>query len=216
MKKTSLFLAVLFVFLALFASSCGDDDGYENFKYEDGAIVSEETGHRFIAAPIGFQPCGMGEKCAVKDGAFDLYTMTDLDGKPVSVDEWMSGEYSGAATTVYYREGLEIPAFDRIDYSKCFICQEDENVVSFATIEDKTLIGKLVSAAALGEMKTLIDEPSSVYTLKFYSEDYPMLLYSVDYLVYEGASYLFVRENKTYADVTGLIDRFIPSDDGAN
>ena len=153
----------------------------------------------------------MGEKCAVKDGAFDLYVMTDPEGTPVSSDEWMSGEYAGAATTVYYREGISLPSFEKIDYSKCFICKEDESVISFATIEDKELIGKLISGAASGKEMTMLDEPAATYTLKFYSEEYPALFYSVDYLIFDHASYLFVRDGKTYADVTGLIDDLIPS-----
>jgi len=211
MKKITAFL--LFAALTLcmfFFTSCGDS--LEQYVYKDGKIVSEDSSKSYIAAPMGFQPCGVGQKCAVRDGAFDLYQVQDINGKNISVDEWMTEEYAGSATSVYYRDTLTLPSFSEIDYDVCYVCEEDTTVVSIATIEDKDIIGTLISRIANGDSSfPTLDEPTTVYKLKFYSAEYPSVFYSIDYLIFEDGAYLFNRGTRTYAEASSLIDGYIDS-----
>lgn len=208
MKKiTSAILIISMLLCGVILSSC--EEGFEEFTYNDGRIVSEDDGRAYIPAQIGFQPCGVGEKCALRDGAFDLYEVLDADGNAVSTDDWLTEEYAGAATSVYYREGITLPAYYEIDYDECYLCEEKSTYIKFATIDDKELIDTLIGKAAGGASAVILDDPTASYTLKFHSKDYPAILYSVDYLVFEDGAYLFNRTDRTYADVAGLLDDYI-------
>ena len=206
MKKLLSAALLILTLAAILLQSCGEKS-YDNYTYSDGKISSGDK--TYISAPMGFQPCGVGEKCAVRDGAFDLFTLLDLDGKAVPVDEWMTEGYAGAASSVYYREGLTLPAYTEIDYDAMYLCREDVNIISIATVTDGELIGKLIALMKNGASLVMLDEPVATYTLKFYSAEYPAIFFSLDYLVYEDASFIFNRGQKTYAEVTGLLDSFI-------
>ncbi len=197
--------------------SCGDDGKeYTEYTYADGKITSED-GKSYIPAPMGFQPCNVGNKCAVRDKYFDLYQLLGLDGKAISTDDWMTEEYAGNATSVYYRDTMTFPAYDEIPYSRCYICEEDEIVNFVVDFDDKELIGTLIDKIANGaESIGRLDDAKSSYTLKFFSEDYPGLFFSVDYLIYDDAAYLYSITNKKYAEATGILDGYIEQEAETN
>ena len=202
-KYTALFLAL--VFCALIFSSCGSKGS--NFIYADGKISSGDA--VYICAPMGFQPCQVGEKCGTRDGAFELYEVKDRDGAPVPTDEWMTEEYAGDATSIYYREGsVDLPEYYEIDFDTVYICEENETVVYVSEITEKEFINTLVDALKNGETTVMLDEPTAAYSLKFYSKDYPAIYYSVKYLIYEDGAYLFSRGTKTYANIGTLLDGY--------
>lgn len=202
-KYTALILA--FVFAALLFTSCGAEE--QNFVYSDGKISSGST--TYICAPMGFQPCQVGEKCATRDGAFDLYEIKDRDGAPVPTDEWMTEEYAGDLTSIYYREGkVDLPEYSEIDFDTVYVCEEDETVVYVTEITDKELISTLIDALKSGERSVIFDGPTASYSLKFHSKDFPAIYYSVKYLIYEDGAYLFSRGTKTYANIGTLLDGY--------
>ena len=211
MKKliSAVIAAAIMLSTALFIS-CGKEGGSDNYTFKDGKLVSSDGNKAYFAAPMGFQPYNVGEKCGTRGDMFDLFAIIDPDGNAVSADEWMTEEYAGNASSVYYRDNIYLPSFNEIDYSVCYLCEEDENVVSFATIEDGDLIGALIEKAADGtpDLKRL-DDAKERYTVKFHSDDFPAILFSVDLLIYDDAEYLYVISTKQYAEITGMLDEFI-------
>ncbi|MBQ7669998.1 MAG: hypothetical protein IJS45_04675 [Clostridia bacterium] len=204
MKKYISFVLAL-VFAALVLSSCGAKD--LNFVYADGKISSGDA--TYICAPMGFQPCQVGEKCATRDGAFELYEIKDRDGNAVPTDEWMTEEYAGDLTSIYYREGkVNLPEYSEIDFDTVYVCEEDETVVYVTEITDKELISTLIDALHTGATSVMLDEPTETYSLKFHSKNYPAIYYSVKYLIYEDGAYLFSRGTKTYANIGTLLDGY--------
>ena len=212
-RAVSLILLSAMILASCLFASCGKDAGFEEYTYRNGMIVSEDGEKEYVPAPMGFQPVGVGEKCAVRDGAFDLYALVDKDGVALPTEEWMTEEYSGNASSVYYRKGISLPDFAEIDYEVCYLCDEDVSVVSVATIDDAELIGDLISRIADGvNSPGRIDDPKDSYTLKFHSSEFPALYFSVDYLIWDDASFLYSIGTKKYAEVTGLLDGFLGTD----
>ncbi len=212
MKKiASLILLVSLLICSAALWSCEDGSGsFTEYTYADGKITSAE-GDAYIPAPMGFQPCSVGDKCAVRDGVFDLYQVIDAGGNKVPTEEWMTEEYAGNATSVYYREGITLPAYYEIDYSVCYLCEEDVNVISLVTIKDREFIDSLIKTISGGSDKfNRLDDPVSSYTVKFHSDDFPALYYSIDYIVFEDCAYLYCIGTKQYAKVgTDLFDSYI-------
>ena len=209
-RLLSVFLLISLLTCSLLFASCGKDgDDLAEFTYSDGKITSED-GRAYIPAPMGFQPCSVGEKCAVRDKYFDLYQILDLDGRAIPTDDWMTEEYAGNATSVYYREGIDLPDFTEISFSRCYVCEEDEIVNFVSDFDDKELISEIISKIADGsESIGRLDDSAASYTLKFLSEDYPGIFWSVDYLIYDDAAYLYSIGAKKYAEATGILDGYI-------
>ena len=208
-KPVSVLLLISLLLCSLLAVSCGGDDEFPEYTYADGKITSED-GKSYTPAPMGFQPQNVGGKCAVRDKAFDLYQVLRLDGTAVSTEDWMTEEYAGNVTSVYYGEGVTLPDFDKINFSHCYVCEEDE-IVNFVTdFDDKKLIDTMIDRVANGTESTgRLDESVSSYTLKFSSDEYPGIFFSIDYLIYDDAAYLYSICSKRYAEATGLLDRYI-------
>ena len=194
----------------LISCGSGGEESYPEFTYADGKITSED-GASYTPAPMGFQPCNAGKKCAVRDKYFDLYQLLDLDGKAIPKEDWLTEEYAGNATSVYYGDGIELPDFTEIAFSRCYVCEEDETVSFVSDTDDRALIGSLIDRIANGKDSTgRLDDSKYTYTLKFYSEDYPGIFFSVDYIVYDdGAAYLYSICNKKWAEATGMLDGLI-------
>ncbi len=212
----SVFTLTALIFCAVFSASCGNG-GAANYNYKDGKIVSSDGKKTFLCAPMGFQPYHTGVKCATLNGKTDLYSLIGKDGKSVSVDEWMSEEYAGNMSSVYYRDSIDLPSFDKIVYSACDICEEDQRVVSFASIEDKAAIVDLIDRLANGTTSfNRLDDAKARYTLKFFSDDFPAIMFSADLFVYDDAIYLYAVSTGRYAEVTELLASYIEEAESGN
>lgn len=200
MKKIVAVLTLLSVLLML--TSCG----IVKYEYTDGGLIKKGSQDVFHALPIGFEPCGIGEKCG-EFGEFSLYRVLGLNGEEIS-DEWITEEYSGSATTVFYKGN--IPAFREIEFDVCYICEEDTGIVSVATIQDENEINKVISSLDNNE-KALWprNDISETYTLKFYSQDFPAVFYSLTYCVCESGNYIYDRAEQNCVNVGDLLSDYI-------
>ena len=191
--------------------SCGADgeESYPEFTYADGKITSED-GASYIPAPMGFQPANVGKKCGVRDTYFDLFTVVCDDGTVLSSDEWMTEEYAGNATSVYYRDTITLPPYDEIDYDLCTFCDEGDRPVALAEIDDRNFIASLIDAVSHGSQSNgRLDDAVASYTVKFSSSDFPGIVYSIDYLIYDDAAYLYSIGEKKYAEATGIFAPYV-------
>ncbi|MBR6917407.1 MAG: hypothetical protein IKN38_04415 [Clostridia bacterium] len=183
---------------------------YEGFTYKDGAIVSDDGEKIFHPTPIGFQPCGIGEKCAVFDEAIDLFSVLDLEGNPLDTGDWMTEEYAGSASVVYYRDGIVIPPVDEIDFNVCYVCNEGNTVISVATITDPEIIDTIIDTAVSGRSDALfIENEIAEYTIKFHSDAFPGLFYSVTYAVCKDGHYIVDAGNDTAAEIGDILEKYV-------
>ena len=210
--------AILFAALilsSLVLVSCGGKDSTPNFVTEGDKIVSEDGTKKYVIAPMGFQPSGVGDLVAMRDGAFELHQIVDQQGNLIDTDEWLTSEYGGSLSTVYYRDDIALPAYDRMNYDACYLCVEDVNILSFAKIDDSDTIRTLIALIANGKTVDYFeDDATDRYTMKFSSPDFPAIMYSVDILVFEGRTVVFNRATGLYADAGELIAEYLPDKNG--
>ena len=196
MKKI---ISAILVFASLFVlSSCGK----VSFEYRDGGLVNKKSDEIYNALPVGFEPCGVGDEYG-KFGEFSLYRVVGINGEEIS-DDWITEEYSGSATTVFFNG--EIPSFRDINYDVCYICEEDANVISVAQTENREIIDGILSSLDKDE-KALWPRTDLLasYTLKLYSTEYPAVFYSLVYCICESGNYIYDRASGSCVEVGGLL-----------
>ena len=205
MKKV---LSVILLICTLFLVSCGS----AKFEYTDGKLVNTKSGDTYNALPAGFEPCGVGEVYG-EYGAFALYKVQTPEGKEMAPDMWLTEEYAGGATVVYLSTSESVPSFRDMSFDRCYVCVEDENVMSIATIEGKENTDMIISTldsenTALWPRLDLI----SSYSLKFHSEDCPAVFYSLVYCVCNSGNYLYDRASNTCVEVGDLLTEWVEAE----
>lgn len=200
--------ALFLVICALFLTSCG----VVKFEYTDGMLVNSKNGNTYNALPTGFEPCGVGDVYG-RFGAFSLYRVQTPDGEELPTETWLTEEYAGNATVVYLSSKEPVPSFRAMSFDKCYICIEDENVMSIGEIEDKEVLNTIISAldsenTALWPRVDLI----STYSLKFHSNDLPAVFYSLVYCECDSGNYLYDRASNTCVEVGDLMSEWIESE----
>jgi hypothetical protein len=134
-------------------------------------MINKRLGLSYVAAPLNYQPVSVGE-------AYGYYEKADLtlyEIKGLDPEKWLTEEYSGASTTVFYSKDITLPTLTELGANKIFICLEGEIIYSLATVEDIELINEVIDLFENGESVEwpLIDSIQR-YEIKFYSEDnYP-------------------------------------------
>ena len=203
MKK--IISAALLLCTLLLLVSCGE----VKFEYTDGGLVKKGSNEIYNPLPVGFEPCGTGDKYG-KFGEFTLYRVVGLDGAEMSED-WITEEYSGSATTVFFKG--TVPSFREIAFDVCYVCEEDTGVVSIATIDDGKLIEEIVSSLD-GEEKALWPRTDiiSSYTLKLYSEEFPAVFYSLVYCVCDSGNYIYDRAENNCVGVGALLTSYVSAE----
>lgn len=184
------------------------------FEYADGQLVNKKTNERYNALPIGFEPCGVGDPYG-EFGEFKLYCLMDLDGNQLPPETWVTEEYSGSATTVFLNESLPVPAFRDISFDICYICEEDQSVISVAAIESSDEISALISS--LDNESDILwprNDIISSYTLKFYSLEYPAVFYSVNYCITESGNLIYDRATDTCVNIGDMLSEYVSADEG--
>lgn len=205
MKKVlSVFLLICTVLLV----SCGS----VKFEYTDGKLVNTKNGDTYNALPTGFEPCGVGDVYG-EYGAFALYRVQTLDSEEMSPDMWLTEEYAGNATVVYLSASEPILSFRDMSFDRCYVCVEDENVMSIATIEGKENTETVISALDSGNtaLWPRLDLISS-YSLKFHSDDFPAVFYSLVYCVCDSGNYLYDRASNTCVEVGDLLSEWVETE----
>lgn len=195
----------LILSFALFLVSCGT----VKFEYTDGGLVEVGTGDTYNALPVGFEPCGIGEEYG-KFGDFTLYRVVGLNGEEIS-ENWITEEYSGSATTVFYKG--DVPSVADIDFNVLYICEEDTGVVSVATIDDTEIISDVLSSLKTCDQALWPrTDIKGTFTLKLYSENLPAVFYSMIYCVCESGNYLYDRADNICVEVGSLLSSYVTAD----
>lgn len=178
-----------------------------NLKYEDGHMVSKRHGLSYAAAPLNYQPVSVGDAYAYYEKAdLTLYEIKGLDPK-----QWLTEEFSGASTTVFYSDKITLPTLRELGANKILICLEGEVVYSFGTIEDTAIINKVIDLFENGEAVEwpLIDSIRR-YELKFYSEDnYPHIYFNLSYGEFPEGKFIYDRSTKRCVEIGALLDEYI-------
>lgn len=162
---------------------------------DDGLLCGGDAEYRF--APLGYEPTFQGEEYALIDNAMQetLYVIGECDPK-----EWLTTEYAGAATMVYYSSSITLPTLSEMKPEKLYFCSQDMSVNALAVLggtdEDDKIIADIIAMLYDESIEDEIwprGDISETYQLKFYSSDWPAIYYNVVYAVGDGKSYFYDR-----------------------
>ena len=217
MKKRIAILLSLFMTASLLCS-CG---GTVNMEYNSEGYIEAENGDLYNYAPVGYEPTNQGKEYGLIDGTIPekVYCIGDIDP-----GEWITSEYAGAATTVYYSADIELPTLSDMGAGLCYICEQGDKVYSLYTIGDpangdvdneRAVIKKIIDAISDEQTKSELWPRSSgtIYNLKFYSEEWPAIYYNLLYCRDGGEDYVYDRVSKKCVSVGDAIKGFIYDED---
>ena len=202
-KHIKSFILILLAILLLVSCS----SSLVTLKYEDKHMINKRLGLSYVAAPLNYQPVSVGEAYAYYEKAdLTLYEIQGLDP-----EEWLTEEYTGASTTIFYSEDITLPTLKELGANKIFVCLEGEVIYSLATVDDVQLINDVIDLFENGEATEwpLIDSIQR-YELKFYSEDdYPHIYYNLSYGEFTEGKFLYDRSTKRCVEIGDILDEYI-------
>ncbi len=178
-----------------------------NFKYEDGKLINKGQKLEYYAAPTNYEPVSVGEQFGYyKKTDLILYEIAGLDPK-----EWLTQEYAGSATTIFYSTDITLPTLSELEPTKVYICTGDTITYALATVENEAVVSKLVDLFENGEYEEwpLINSIET-YELKFYSEDkYPHIYYNLTYGEFEEGKFIYDRTTKRSVRIDEVLADYI-------
>ena len=199
MKKTILkrTAAVLLAASMLFLfCGCGKKEGVKvRLIYDKEAHVlrNEENGTEYAWASVSYEPAYVGDPYADWDG------MTLYEVKGWAPDMLLTEEFAGVGGLIYNKEH-PLPSVGEMDADKIHVCVSNTFTTLVDTIEDKETIAKAALLLENGETAELPQDSSFTLQLKFASDKYDGLYYSVLYIemgdLPEDDRYLYDRGNK--------------------
>ena len=187
-------------------------------EYTESGDLKGENGVLYKYAPLGYEPTVQGGEYGLITGVMEekLYTVGDL-----SPEEWLTTEYSGSATLLFYNSTINLPTLSEMNCDTVFICEQDVNAYSVATVGGaeskdtdgdreviKTLIEAICDTEAENEMWPRGDA-SETFRLKMYSEEWPAIYYSLTYAVCSGGNFVYDKITKRCVNVGDLLTPYL-------
>ena len=206
----------------LLCTLCSCSAKIEKMSYnEDGRLVAK-NGCVYKYAPVGYEPTEQGEEYGLIDSVLSekLYRIGDMDPK-----KWLATEYTGATTTVFYGEDIELPTLRALDPKLCYLCESDENTYAFYTLgapdgknvdKEREVISELVEMLLDENAKTALwprGETDESYDLKLYSENWPAIYYNLEYVREGSGNYVYDSVNRKCINVGDLLEEFFENAD---
>ena len=218
-RAASVLICAVLCFLLV---SCGENKTVLMDYNEEGLLVSDKASYKY--APVGYEPTNQGEEYgAIESGLKEkLYRIGDLDP-----EEWLTTEYTGASTTVYYSEDIELPTLRELSPKLLYICEQGDNanIYSVYTLGDsangkvdseREKIDKIVSMLYDESVESELwprGEQSESYSLKLYSEDWPAIYYNLVYVREGENNYVYDRVEKRCINIGTLLEGYIENTD---
>ena len=216
-RALSLFLALSLLFLV----SCGNAKNVKATYNEKSQLVAD-NGVTYNYAPVGYQPTNQGSEYGLIESVLEekLYTIGENDP-----EKWLTTEYAGFATTVFYAESITLPTLAELDPSLCYICEEEETVISHYTLgsgelenidDERELIEKMITLKGDESIEAemwprAVGEES--YVLKFYSEKWPAIYYCLEYVREGGNGYLYDYISKKCINIGNILEGYFGSEE---
>lgn len=205
----SIFLSIVILSLSLMSCSAK----IVKMEFSENSTLVAEDGTVYKYAPVGYEPTEQGEEYGLIEGIMEekLYKIGDMD--PTL---WLTTEYSGAATTVYYSESIELPSVEELSPRLCYICEQGEKAYSIYTLGssegEDSVIKELISAICDEEAEPEIwprSDADETYMLKFYSEKWPAIYYNLVYAKCESGGYIYDRASKKCVAIGDILNGYI-------
>ena len=160
------------------------------YDKEDHVYADSRTGIRYIDAPGCYEPVAIGKEYAKmtynRKTAVVFHEMGNMDPA-----EWLCEE----GKTVFYAEGVKLPTLTEMAPEQVHLCVEQASTMILSTITEAADIEALIQVWLNGEEVVYTGlEPDVNLRVKFESQTYPGLYYSLIYLEYsDGTKVLYDR-----------------------
>ena len=199
MKKT-----LCCVLAALVLTGCSAN--LVNLDYKEGQLINKRLKLAYNAAPTNYEPVSVGNPYGYyKDMDMTLYEIAGLDPK-----EWLTQEYAGSATTIFYSDDQTLPTLTEMSPNKIHICTGETITYGVASVEDSAVVGQLVDLYMNGEaVEWPMLDSLDTYELKFVSVTHPHLYYNLTYYEYEEGIYIYDRNSKRCVEIGDLLENWI-------
>ena len=177
-----------------------------NLEYKDGQMINKRLKLAYNAAPTNYEPVSVGDPYGYySDMDMTLYEIAGLDPK-----EWLTQEYAGSATTIFYSDDQTLPTLTEMSPNKVHICTGDTITYGVASVEDSAVVGQLVDLYMNGEaVEWPMLDSLDTYELKFVSVTHPHLYYNLTYYEYEEGIYIYDRNSKRCVEIGDLLETWI-------
>lgn len=210
-------LVSVFTVVALLCCGLCSCSKIEKMTYNDDGRLVAKNGRVYKYAPVGYEPTEQGEEYGIIDSILSekLYRIGDIDP-----EEWLTTEYTGATTTVFYSENIELPTLAELNPELCYICEEEANTYAFYTIGDPSsktskseveIIEKLIKMLTDEDAKVSLwprGETDESYDLKLYSKNWPAIYYNLEYVREGSGNYVYDSVNRKCINVGDLLEDF--------
>lgn len=193
MSRKIISFILLVVIVCTFLCSC--QPLVKLYYTETGDLTDGKITYKY--APSGYEPTFQGELYGVIKGTMEENVYKIGSASPL---EWLTTEYAGLATLVYYNSELSLPTVSEMNPTLCYICEEEIASMSIYTVgdndskEEKAVIDYLISASLDENLEEEIwprNDCEKVYHLKFYSDDFPAIYYNMIFAYNSSNHYLY-------------------------
>jgi len=213
--KMKRFLSLILA-LTIVAVSLASCKKVVKMEYTDEGDLRCENGTVYKYAPLGYEPTVQGEEYGLIEGVMEekLYKIGDI-----SPDEWLTTEYAGAATTIYYSADITLPTLSELSPDLCYICETGDEVASIYTLggghqpeAEREAMEKIIEMLSDESVEASLwprMNATGYLDLKFYSEDWPAIYYNLDYTREGDQNFVYDRVSRKCVEVGDLIERFL-------
>ncbi len=194
--------AAAVLLISLILSSCTLFLNTLTYDKDKNLFTDKKTGIAYTNAPSAYEPVEAGEEYAVWKSAGEKVIFSEIKG--MNPADWLMEE----GKTVFYAERVSLPTLSEMKPHFLYICIEQAYTVVISTIEDAEDIAELTERWESGEPVVYpATTPDLSYRIKFLSEDYPGLYYSLIYAKYsDGSAYLYSRDSGRCVEAGEIID----------
>jgi len=187
---------------------------------EDGGYIDEKNGISYLSAPVCFEPVKLGDEYAYYKSAggteVRLRTVGELDPS-----EWLSESYDGIGS-LYHASDVVLPSLADFEPFEILICVEDVITMHINTIDNASVVARIVNHIALTEPMDMPADGVNSYHLKFRSQKYPDLYYDILYIItpdakgwyYDRSAKLAYPAGDTMAGYIYEVDEEVEANDG--
>ncbi|MBE6542160.1 MAG: hypothetical protein E7672_06905 [Ruminococcaceae bacterium] len=204
MKKILKVCTVVILFVFVLTSCAGT---LVNLKFDTGKLINKSLRLSYHAAPYTYQPVSIGEAYAYcKSQDLTLYSVIGADES-----DWLTEQYSGRTTTVFYSDEITLPTLSELSPDKIYVCTDAERTYAISTIEDKDTIHELIDIIETGEkVEWPYSDPIKSYELKFNSDDnLPFLFYNLIYGEFPEGKFIYNFTTKEAVAIGEVLSEYI-------
>lgn len=172
-----------------------------------GDYTDKKNGVTYTVAPMQYEPVAWKKTPYAKCGDLLFYPVSGLDPTRYLCTA------EGGAAVLYCASDINLPEIDAFYPEQIVVCTDTETVMALSTVEKKEHARAVAEAFAAGKVLGETPEYNRILTLRFTSDAYPGLFYTLRYLEGKDSNYLYDRESHRCVDVGTLLSWYISRSD---